>query len=510
MENWSPTGLHRDLRATRLVVLVLLLATVAACGTRVSRDEIAAAAGYSTVSLDSHSISEIRKAASAARPGGAAASQDGATNALEASAVTTPPAPRQPSPVAPRADRGGLPTTFGETAKPGVARTPAKPGTRRAECSPGGAVPITVGQVGSFSGVAGPITSKARETLALWARHVNAQGGLRCHPVKVYAVDDGGDPARAATAVKSLVVERKVVAIVGSVVAFSIGGFLPALAANRVPAVGGELVAPEWNTSPWMFPQGAGIDDQLDGLLRAITAAGRKNVGLVYCVEVGACTYAADRIQKGSAERAGATLKMSAAVSLAQVDYTAQCLNAKNAGVDALILAIDGSAMTRVARSCDSVGFRPLLAAVSGTFSAQNTEDRNLRAFGMLSATGVAPWTATDSPGPRLFHDTIQRYTPSLKPDGMGAVGWTSGLLLQAAVEKLSASEAGGAITSELLLTALGKIRRETLDGFTGPISFAPGQAKARSTGCTFYLQLGPGGWSAPKGSRPDCRRSAS
>jgi branched-chain amino acid transport system substrate-binding protein len=169
----------------------------------------------------------------------------------------------------------------------------------------------------------------------------------------------------------------------GNIVTFSIGGFLPAIEAARLPAVGGDMIAPEWNSSPWMFPEGSGIDDQLTGLIKAGVAAGHRRFGFVYCVEVSACSYADKKVHDGAAVAAGARLVYESPVSITQPDYTAQCLNARNAGVDLLGLGLDGASMTRLARSCEAIGYRPLLAGSAATMSPANAQDPGLRSFGL-------------------------------------------------------------------------------------------------------------------------------
>jgi len=369
-------------------------------------------------------------------------------------------------------------------------------------CAPGLA-PVPVGQVGTFSGVLGTITASARAALSLWATDLNARGGLACHPVRIYSEDDAGDPARAAAAVDSLAQAHHVAAFVGDIVPLSVGGFRPQIEKTQIPAVGGDLLTPEWNTSPWMFPQGGGLDDQITGILRAGGLEGKTRFGLLYCVEIASCTYVGKHMPPGT-RSGGLQVVYTSPVSVTQPDFTAQCLNAKNAGVDVLGLAIDGASMTRVARSCAAVGYRPLLAVGAGTFNLETTKDENLRRFGMLSVSSVAPWTAQDRPGLQDLHRAIDRLNPQLAPDGEVVLAWAAGRLLEAAIAALTPSEQSTAITAQLITTGLGRISNNTLDGLTGPLTFAPGRAHP-ANGCVYFSQLGETGWWAPHGSRPDC-----
>jgi branched-chain amino acid transport system substrate-binding protein len=178
-----------------------------------------------------------------------------------------------------------------------------------------------------------------------------------------------------------------------------------------------------------------------------------------------------------------------------QPDFTAQCQNAKNAGVDQLVLGMDGSSMARVARSCASLGFRPLLSGVGQSLSPSQAEDPNLRAFGL----------GNDTPGFRAYRDALARYAPGTEPDGSSITGWAAGKLLEAAVSGVAAKARSGSLTTALLLEGLGTIKNEDLGGLTAPLTFTPGQKASKSSGCVFYELLGTQGWIAPRGSRKGC-----
>jgi branched-chain amino acid transport system substrate-binding protein len=493
-------------------LLCLSLGLLPGCGSRVDHAEIVAGAGGRTVSLDQASITALKQSP-ASTTGTVPSKNLPAPDRQAMAAATVPPAPAAGTP---RAQRTRPATTTGRTttaASPGPAA-----GSRPVAAAAGGQVgaactdpltPIPLGQVGTFSGVVGAITAGDRAALAVWAQDVNARGGLACHPVRLYVEDDGGDPSRVAAAVKDLAGRHHVAALVGNAIGFTAGGFVPALADVRIPAVGGLLIAPEWFTSPWMFPQGAGIYDQVNAITQAGVAAGHRKLGLLYCVEVPACGSVDQKLfHDGGAKAAGADPVYDSPISITQPDFTAQCLNARKAGVDLLGLAMDGAAMTRLARSCAAIGYRPLLGTGAVTFSLRNTEDPNLRAFGMVVGSPVAPWMALDTPAARAFHETLARYAPDLHPDGEAMLGWTSGKLLEAAVDRLSTTERTADLTTALILTGLGRIHEETLGGLTGPLSFTPGEQHAVSNGCNYFERLGPDGWTSPTGSRPVCTKN--
>ena len=464
------------------------------CGTRADDAEILAGAGGGPVPLPESAIAELQSALPAAAgapvPGAAI---DAAPQAPAAGAVTAPNTAAGPA----TTSTGGQPAA----AKPGAVAPGA---AATATCATKGA-PVNIGQVGTYSGVTGSISAPGRIALAVWAQDVNARGGLACHPVTIYNRDDGGDPSRSAALVQEVVTQHKVVALVGSTVAFSVSGFRSAVEAAKIPAIGGELIAPEWHDSPWMFPQGASIGDQIVGFIKQGVEAGKKKLAYLYCVEVGACTYADKILKGGGAKRAGAEIVYSSAISITQTDFTAQCQNAKNAGAEQIALGMDGSAMIRLARSCAALGYKPLLSGVGGTISPGQATDTLLRSFNLATATSAAPWVMDDTPGLKQYQAALKRYGQGLAPDGASISVWTSAALLEKAVALAGDGARTGPLTTALIVAGLGKIKNETLGGLTGPLTFKPGQARATSSGCLFYELLTPQGWTAPRGSKVIC-----
>ncbi len=485
----------RSGRARLVAIGTCAVLLLAGCGTRASDAEIQAGAGGGPVALPESAIAELQSALPAAVPG--------------APVVGLPSGVVPPSAL----PGGAVPDTApGTTGSTGTADTPAagRPAAGQAQASSADApaatcttkgAPVNIGQVGTYSGVTGAISAPGRTALAVWGQDVNARGGLACHPVTIYNRDDGGDPSRSAALVKELVSQHRIVALVGSTVAFSAAGFRSAVEAEKIPAIGGELIAPEWHESPWMFPQGASIGDQIIGFVKQGVEGGKKKLAYLYCVEVGACTYADKILKGGGAKRAGAEIVYSSAISITQTDFTAQCQNAKNAGAEQIALGMDGSAMIRLARSCASLGYKPLFSGVGGTISPGQATDTLLRSFNLATATSVAPWMLSDTPGLKMYQAAMKRYAPSLAPDGASISVWTSAALLEKAVEL----GGDGELTTARIVSGLGKLKNETLGGLTGPLTYKPGQAKAPSSGCLFYELLTPQGWTAPRGSKQIC-----
>ena len=492
-------------KQSRITVGLLAVASVlavSACGNRVDHDRIAALGnGYNASTSQASDGSPVAggttgstgaagPAASTATAGtttgpavggtggGSSGSTGGATRATTGAGSTS------------RSTTGGS-ATSGTTA-PAVS----------AACTTS-LKPVVLGQTLAASGLVGASVSNLRTGLAVWAKDVNARGGLECHPVQLYQLDDGSDPARVSANWNELVHNRGAVAVVGAGVPVAAGALRSAAERDKVPVVGGDVTATDWVQSPYLFPQGGAPMTANDGGLAAAgRAAGGGKAGLIYCVEASICTAMKNNFAK-SARLAKLALGPAQAVSLTQSDYTSECQRMKDAGVTVLFLGLDGSASARVARSCASLGYRPTYATNAIAVSAQASQDANLRAAGLYLGSGIVPFTESTTPGSKAFHVAFDRYGGG-DLDQPTALGWASGKLLEAALAKVSAKARAGDITTALVLEGLYSLKNQTLDGLSPGVTFVKG-SPAKAPTCYYGMSLTAAGFRATNGSTKAC-----
>jgi branched-chain amino acid transport system substrate-binding protein len=475
--------------AAPVAIAVAVGVLLSGCGTRASDAEVRAGAqSDGAVTLDQSSLDALRTAGQATAGAPGTASDPGTTTSTAPGAAGSGGTAAGPAAAgAPRA------TT------PAAGRTTTAATTLGACTTPG--APVYLGQVGTFSGLAGPIAGDGLAAMAVWAKEVNASGGLACHPVTLYVRDDGGDPARAAAAVQDLT-GRGVVAFVGNLTPLSQAGFLPEIKKKCTPAIGIDF-GPEWATEPCLFPQGGGWNESIAGLVRQSVDRGDRQLGLLYCVEISSCGQIGKSISS-TAAKAGAQLVYSSAISLTQTDYTAQCQNAKNAGVQELVVAMEGSAMARLARSCLALNFKPLLVGAAFAINGKQSEDPQVRELGLAAINADAPWFSTDQPGLRAYQAALARYAPQIATSGITLQMYAAGKLLEAGIATLGAAARTQPLTSALIVQGMDKVHNETLGGLTAPLDFTV-KGRARSSGCVYLTVLGKSGWTAPNGTKPLC-----
>lgn len=494
---------------TSRVLGVAACALLAACGNRLPHTEIVSAVhGAASASQSGPS------AAPAAQPGAALsdAPTPAAGGGVEAGPATS--GAGAASPVAAATPAAGTAQSSSGAAKnstsgaAGNSKTPASgptataPGTAAAPTTPapaagGPASTVVIGHIGSYAGIVGAAISAGRPTAQVWARSVNARGGLNGHPVRLIIADDGSDPARNLALAKDMIENQGAIMLMGNLTSLSTPGSEPYLKERGVPAVGGDMVTPLWHESPILFPQGTFINNIHIAAAKLAAAANHHRFGILYCGEATACTNSYKVLSEGGAKQAGVDLVYSAQISLAQPDFTSECLQARNNNVEALLVAADGATVARTSRSCAQQGFKPQFLAVS--LAVINDLEKEPALEGLSAPVATFPWIASDTAAAREFTDTMRQYAPDVRLSGSASAVWTAGKLVEAATRHLSASPKPAEI-----LAALWAMKGETLGGLAPPLTFHQGQGPDKPA-CYFVVRVVGGKWTAPNGSTPSC-----
>ena len=466
---------HGAHRPGALVAAVLAVVALAACGTTVSRDEIERAAGLGAVA------GSTRGAAAATATG-----EPGPASNTDLTAAATGPAG------ATAAASGGAGGTAAATAGAVAAGGSGPAGSQAANLSP-----IKLGHIGTYSGLLGAIFAGGQEMVQVWANWVNTHGGLNGHPVQVVMADDGGDPSRNLALTRDMVENQGVIAFVGNIVPLSLTGSKSYLEQKKIPLIGGDLTDVAWYQSPMIFPQGALIDGSLRGAAAQAAQIGNHNVALLYCGEASACFEARDIFQKGAVAAGGGNLVYTAQVSLAQPDFTSECIQLKTHHVDAVVATVDGNSLSRLARACAQQQVPVRFVSFALALVSSLASDPNLD--GLVGTTGLFPWMLTDGPA-ASYGQAIATYAPGLETSGTTAAVWGSGSLVQAASRKLPT----GAVTANDLLEGLYALNGDTLGGLTPPLTFRRGQPPAEYS-CYYTIALSGGAFSTPSGLKAIC-----
>lgn len=469
-------------RRALVAVAAAVCLVLAACGTRLDHDTITrAAAGYGTQGTGQALPGQDTGPGGAGEPGGPGG-KSGVPDGEPGAASGAPGA------------AGDGPGASGES---GASGKPGAPGNNRGGGGGGGG-PIVIGNVGWYSGPVGSALAQQPRALQAWAAATNAKGGLNGRPVKVIVHDDGGDSTRSRSFLRKLVEEDKVVAVVASAPgSAAIKGWADYLEKKKVPAVGGNCVE-GWNDSGMLFSQCPSLDSgsYATALLGAKFGKGKKLGGL-FCTEDAVCSFIEKRLfDDGYAKRAGLDPRYHAKISITQPDFTSECIQARNAGVDLMMVIGDPNTLGRVASSCRRQNFHPQFLQLGVTANADTVKKPGLT--DVLVAQWTFPFAGLNTPGAREFAAVWQKYGGGQAPGSAASQGWAAAKIFEKA-----ARAAGNDISSATLIKQLYRFQNERFGGLTVPMSFSPkGTSDPR---CVFYMQGRDGKWTTPSGDKPIC-----
>ncbi|WP_019874261.1 ABC transporter substrate-binding protein [Sporichthya polymorpha] len=480
-------------RSITVVLAAAVLASTAACGSRASDQDI---------------VEALRGPAGVTGFGAAPGVGDGvgvgavdagvpAAGGTGGAVAPSVPAPGGSSTTAGGAAAGGSgagTTSGGTAAKPGA--TGSKPAAATTTSGPKVANKsvITIGTIGSFSGVLGAVTAGAPKSVAAWVGWKNDNGGLNGHPIKLIVGDDQGDPATALTLAKRMVESDKILALVGDIHFFGYEQIEPYMRSKGVPMVGGEGALANRFNSPVNFPISAQGSVQIVKGLKMYTERGHTKMGMLYCLEIAAlCATLHDEVK---ASEVGKYIVQSYQVSLVAPSYTSQCLRMKQGGLEVIYMLMDTAGAARLAKDCAAQGFKPKLLLLGLDVTKDMPTIPSL-ADALLPGATVSPG-AKGVPAVDHYLKLMDTYAPGTGVSGFGAQAFASALMFGHVGQNISDTP-----TSAELLAALYKVRKETLGGFIVPVTYS--KTGTTAAPCVFIWGAGGGKFTAPEGAKPLC-----
>ncbi len=373
---------------------------------------------------------------------------------------------------------GSSATTSGQTA----GQSSGQPTTGSAGSSQATGAPIKVAFLCSCSGAFGYIGVGARDVYQAWVNTVDASGGISGHPVHVMYEDDQLNPGNAATDAQTAISAR-VDAIVDATALDTV--WEKAVDAAKIPVIGTIITSTPFYTDPNFFSEGETNDSLVTALTATIKESGAATFGQIYCVEAPECSQAVPLI-KAAGAKAGLNDAYNASISATAPNYTAQCVAAQQAHLQAVFIGDGAPIIAKVAQNCTQQGFVPTYVIEgnsinSTTMSAPGMKNTLWAQFNYL------PYFSTSSQV-EAMNAAVDKYYPGLRPNSIdwtqqGAGSWPSGLLLEDAVKGggLTASETP---TSGEILQGLYSLKDDTLQGWSSPLTFTPG--KPTSVDCWY------------------------
>jgi ABC-type branched-subunit amino acid transport system substrate-binding protein len=143
---------------------------------------------------------------------------------------------------------------------------------------------ILVGQFAAFSGPAAQLGERLKVGIEAYFKAINAQGGVNGRTLKLITRDDGYEPEKAAAAVKALIYEDKVFALIGAVGTPTGLAAMPSFTNEKVPMIGmftgAQALREPFNRQ--IFHVRASYYDETERIVQHVTSMGSKNIAVFY------------------------------------------------------------------------------------------------------------------------------------------------------------------------------------------------------------------------------------
>jgi branched-chain amino acid transport system substrate-binding protein len=360
---------------------------------------------------------------------------------------------------------------------------------------------INVGIICSCTGPLGANYQVGPPAYLAWAKSVNAAGGINGYKVNVISKDDQGNIGVSLAEAKALI-SQHVVAIVDDTNDDTAWASL--VQSAHVPVIGGGAVSSLPLTSADFFS--AETTEDVFALAQVVSAkkVGATKIGDLYCAEAPACSEIVPILQN-TAKALGLTVAYVKEITASQPTYAAECLAAKDAGVDYLGIGESAGAVETAMTDCVQQGFTPWVSIGDGGVSNSLLTTPGIDTKSIGYETDV-PYFLTNTPGMKTYLKVVRKYAPQiLKSPNYGeeAVAmYVSGLLLGTALKVGTAGKSGPVTTAEIY-KGLYSLNKNTLGGMAPPLTFKAG--KPNPVDCWYWIGIHNHKFTTPYGTAPFC-----
>jgi branched-chain amino acid transport system substrate-binding protein len=352
--------------------------------------------------------------------------------------------------------------------------------------------PLVLGSIQEeTSSAATGSSTEGADSLNAWVKWTNAHGGIAGHPVKMTILDDKGDPAVGLADAKTLIQSDHVIAILNQTASVTDGTWAPYVLQEKIPVIGGLQIDALYFTNPMFYPVGGTVIANIWGQMKSAAVQGVKKIGVVLCTEAPACAQA-QPLFKSEAESVGMTVVYDALASSTQPSYTAECLAAKQAGVQAMAAYVNNVVF---ARDCSRQGFKPKWISADGGPGV--TTIQAAPALGNAVGSDVhwicaGPQTAQTAP----FYEAMKKYASQWLKGGKDYASsadsdcssWDAGAAFQQAI--LNADIASSATATNLdVIRGLSMFKDTKLGGYSPPMTYGDGTTPNPQAKCVYLYK---------------------
>jgi branched-chain amino acid transport system substrate-binding protein len=329
----------------------------------------------------------------------------------------------------------------------------------------------------------------------------NAHGGINGHPVQLDVQLEPSNPGVALADVQKLVSDG-VIAIIDSD-----GGndaaWTSYIVSKNIPVYATGFNSPGMTISSDNFsPSTSEFYFDFELVLSA-KKLNKTKMGFMYCAEQPVCAQEVAPL-KSTAKALGVDVVFTTSVLASAPNYTAQCLAAKQAGVDAMYLADAPAPVLAIAANCIQQGYTPAQISDDGAFSQSFAKAPGFE--GMIATEDNIPFFVSSTPASKTMHDAWQQYQPQILKspnlDEEAVIAWSAGMLI---AEGAQAGGVGAAnpLSGSALISGMYTLHQTNVGGLTPTLTFVPNQP--HESQCFFWVRIQNGAFTTPYGLTPTC-----
>jgi len=299
-------------------------------------------------------------------------------------------------------------------------------------------VGVLVGLTGSYAALGDP----EQKAIKLYFDDLNKQGGIDGHKVELVPLDSGSDEGTAVNQLRKLAIEDNVVAVLGpssSGESIALQSFTKSLKVPTIALASSSSIVDPPDKSTYIFKQYSGTNESLKAQLEFAKSQGWTKVALLHTND----GYGQDPAKRitGLVSDYGIELTGSEAFDATATDVTAQLGKLATGNPDAVLVWAVNPANAVVAKSAQSISFKPVLFNSPGAGSADYIKNGGDAVNGtyLEGSVVLAPASLTkDSPQYEVTHKLVDAYKSAYNAEAgqYAANGWDGSILLENAIRK--------------------------------------------------------------------------
>lgn len=228
--------------------------------------------------------------------------------------------------------------------------------------------PLKIGVVVSATGPAASLGIPERNTLVMLEDQVNKKGGVAGRPVQFVIIDDASDTTQSVRAVRKLISEDNVLALIGTTTTPTSLGLIDPASEGGTPvislAANLEIVFPQDEKRKWIFKTPQTEQQMSQPIVQDMVASGVKTAAYIGFNDAYGEGWA--KAFEAAAKEAGVNVVASERFSRTDTSVTGQILRIVSKNPDAVLIGGSGTAPVLPQRTLKERGYKGIIYQTHG------------------------------------------------------------------------------------------------------------------------------------------------